>query len=86
MVTNLLGRMMTKANVVGLVQVFCPIDGGPSIPFIQFADDLLFMLKAEVDCVGESEVHFINHGGGNGVESELEQIFFESGGVDLKYS
>lgn len=50
-VTDLLGKMMTKANAVGLVQVFCPIDGGPSIPFIQYADETLFMLKAEVDYV-----------------------------------
>lgn len=51
MVINLLGRMMFKANRVGLVQSFCPNNGDLSDPFIQFADDCLFMMKAEEEGV-----------------------------------
>lgn len=48
-VADLLGRMVRKATAVGLIQGFSLPSGGPSIPFIQFADDSLFLLKAEVD-------------------------------------
>lgn len=50
-VADLLGRMMAKVEAVGLVQTFSPNDDGPSISFIQFADDSLFLVKAEVECV-----------------------------------
>lgn len=63
MVADLLGRMMAKVDSVGLVQSFAPNGVGPSIPFIQFADDSLFMLKAE-EC-RKSEVHFAYYGNGH---------------------
>lgn len=47
MVANLLGRMMINANRVGLVQSYYPNSGDFSVPFIQFVDDSLFMMKAE---------------------------------------
>lgn len=51
MVVDLLVRMMAKAETVGLVQSFAINGSGPSIPFIQFADDSLVMIKAEEDSV-----------------------------------
>lgn len=42
---------MTKVESVGLVKTFSPNGVGSTIPFIQFADDSLFMVKTEVDIV-----------------------------------
>lgn len=49
MVANLLGRLLAKAKDVGLIERFSTIEGSPTVPFIQFADDSLFMLKADFD-------------------------------------
>lgn len=46
-VVDILDRLMAIAESVGLVEDFSPNGVGPKIPFIQFADDSLFMLKAE---------------------------------------
>lgn len=48
-VANLLERMAAKANSVGLIEGFELSSEGPTVPFIQFADDSLFCLKAEVE-------------------------------------
>lgn len=42
---------MLKAESVGLVEAFALNGVGPKIPFIQFADDSLFLLKAEEEGV-----------------------------------
>lgn len=49
MVANLLGRLFVKAKAVGLFQGFSAIDRGPTVPFIQFVDDSLFMLDADLE-------------------------------------
>lgn len=51
MVVDLLGRMMLKAESVGSVEAFVPNGLGPKIPFIQLADDSLFLLKANEEGV-----------------------------------
>lgn len=51
-VVELLNRMVTKEESIGLLEGFSPCEGGPLIPFIQFANDSLFMLKV-VPKVGE---------------------------------
>lgn len=51
LVADLLDQMMTIAEERGLVQAFVLNVEGSTIPFIQFVDDSLFMLKAEQECV-----------------------------------
>lgn len=46
MVADLLERLSAKAEVVGLFECFKAREGSPSVPFIQYADDFLFLLKA----------------------------------------
>lgn len=48
MVADLLGRMVAKAESVGLVEGFSFNGVGPLILFIQFADSL-FMVKADLE-------------------------------------
>lgn len=47
-VADLLARMVAKVEFVGLVKGF-PFRGGLSVPFIQFADNSLFILKANLE-------------------------------------
>lgn len=49
MVAELLVRMMAKAVFVGFFEGFSFPRGGSSVSFLQFVDDSLFMLKADVD-------------------------------------
>lgn len=49
MVADLLGRLTTKAKVVGLIEGFLSINGSPIVLFIQFAADSLFLLKAQME-------------------------------------
>lgn len=50
LVVDLLGRMVSKAVSVGLLEAFSiRRRGGPLVPFIQFANDSLVLLKAELD-------------------------------------
>lgn len=51
MVADLMGIMMIKANNMGLVQSFNLNGGGLLVPFIPFADNSLFMMKAEEEGV-----------------------------------
>lgn len=46
---ELLRRMAAKASSVDLMEGFSISREGPVVPFIQFADDSLFLLKAEVE-------------------------------------
>lgn len=48
MVVDFMGRMVAKAEIVGLVRGF-HLRGGMSVSFIQFADDSIFMVKAEIE-------------------------------------
>lgn len=48
---ELLSRMVAKAESVGLLEGFSLSEGGPSIPFIQFANDSLFMIKADLEMI-----------------------------------
>lgn len=41
--------MVAKAESVGLLEGFSSSSGGSSIPFIQFVDDILFMLKVNME-------------------------------------
>lgn len=47
--TEILSRMIAKADSIGLLQGSTPLIGNFSIIFIQFADDSLFMLKADAE-------------------------------------
>lgn len=49
MVADLLGRLLAKAETVGLFKGFSAIAGCPTTPFIQFADDLLFLLNTDLE-------------------------------------
>lgn len=49
MVADLVGRLAAKAVKVGLIEGFEIKEGGLSVSFIQFADDSLFLLKAELE-------------------------------------
>lgn len=51
MAMDLLGRMISKAEEVGLPAGFSLSESGPSIPFIQFADDSLFLIKNDVEYI-----------------------------------
>lgn len=48
MVADLLGRLSTKTKRVGLIEGLSSINGGPTVPFIQYADDSLFLLKGQL--------------------------------------
>lgn len=50
-VTELLSRLVRKAEIGGLIEGFVPDEGVPSVPFIQFADDS-FLLKADQENIG----------------------------------
>lgn len=47
--TDLLYRLVRKAKTYGLIEGFVPKEGGPSIPLIQFADESLFLLEANLE-------------------------------------
>lgn len=48
-VVELLGRITVKASSVGLIEGFSISREGFVVPFIQFVDDSLFLLKVEVE-------------------------------------
>lgn len=43
MVVDILGRMTSKTESVGLLVGLSPPMGGSTVPFIQYADDSLFL-------------------------------------------
>jgi len=45
MVVELLNRRVSKAEFYRLLEGFAPLNGGLSIPFIQFANDFLLLLE-----------------------------------------
>lgn len=49
LVVDLLGRLSDKAKDMGLLECFSLREGSHAIPFIQFADDSLFLLKVDVE-------------------------------------
>lgn len=49
MVADLLGRFATKAETMSLLEGFFGSNRGPVVPFIQFADDSLFMINADLE-------------------------------------
>lgn len=72
MVVDLLGRMASKTESVGL------LEGLSMVPFIQFAEDSLFLLKANLECE-KFELHPSHVQGHLWVKSQLEHIFSEHG-------
>lgn len=55
-VANLLGCMAAKAEMVGLVHGFS-MRGGMKVFFLQFADDSIFMVKAEIEDLQNLDVY-----------------------------
>lgn len=45
----LLGRLIARAKFIGLLKGIASSNGGPSTPFIQFANDSLFFLRANLE-------------------------------------
>lgn len=45
---DLLERLFVKTEDVGLIEGFCANEGSPVVPFIQFVDNSLFLLKADM--------------------------------------
>lgn len=46
---DLLGRLMARAESIGLLEDFASSNGGPSISFIQFVDDSLLLLRVDLE-------------------------------------
>lgn len=51
MVADLLGRLSTKAEAVGLIESFTVIKGSPAVLFLQSANDSVFLLKVDLEGV-----------------------------------
>lgn len=49
MVADLLGRLSAKAKTVGLFEGFFATKRGLVVPFMQFVDDSIFMLNADLE-------------------------------------